>query len=273
MHSKQCSTLQLNKPHKETLPMTKEITVEICCGSLDDVREAHKAGIKRVEYTSAMFLGGLTPSIGQILLAKQLNISIMAMVRPREGGFCYTDAQYETMLCDASQLVEAGVDGIVFGFLNPDGTIDTDRCHEMLQIIGTKQSVFHRAFDVVPDWTRALDSLIELGVTRVLSSGQRPSALEGAKTLKAMITHTDGNIEILPGGGIRPHNVEQLVSETGCTQVHASMNKLCVDSSTQHNPDIGFGASALAAETEYKMTNVETARELLEMINQSAPPS
>jgi copper homeostasis protein len=130
----------------------RRINVEICCGSADDVFEAAGAGADRVELNSCLFLGGLTPSIGELLTAKGAGIKIMAMVRPREGGFCYTEREFETMLADAAELLKAGADGIVFGFLHLDGTVDKERCKAMMDVIGDKESVFHRAIDVVPDW-------------------------------------------------------------------------------------------------------------------------
>lgn len=250
--------------------MKHNMIVEICCGSLDDVIEAKKAGAVRVEYNSAMALGGFTPSIGQMKLARELDLSLMVMVRPREGGFCYTDAEYRTMLSDAAALIEAGADGIVFGFLQQDGTLDVNRCRQMMQIIGDKQSVFHRAIDVVPDWKTTLAQLIDLGVTRVLTSGQQSTALDGADTIRQMIHDAAGRIEILPGGGIRPHNVATLIAQTGCTQLHASSTKICTDCSTQHNPAIRFGASTVLPETQYKMTDVAAVTELFKNSQQKS---
>jgi copper homeostasis protein len=157
----------------------KGITVEVCCGSVDDVIQAKEAGAARVELNSCLFLGGLTPSIGEVRTAKKVDIEIMAMVRPRGGGFCYTGSEFETMLADTEALINEGVDGIVFGILKQDGNLDEKRCAQIMKIIGNKKSVFHRAIDVVPDWRIVLDALIDLGVTRILTSGQHPSVHYG----------------------------------------------------------------------------------------------
>ena len=162
-----------------------KIKIEICCGSAGDVLAAAGAGADRVELNSALFLGGLTPSLGALELARTAQVELMAMVRPREGGFCYTQEEFCTMLLDARRLLDAGADGIVFGFLHEDGTVDVRRCQAMLEVIGTRQSVFSRAIDVVPDWRAGLEALCALGVTRVLTSGQAPTAPEGADTIRA----------------------------------------------------------------------------------------
>ena len=154
-----------------------KILLEICCGSIDDAIQSQAGGADRVELCSALFVGGLTPSIGTVQEAKRrLKIPVMVMVRPRGGGFCYTSAEFATMERDAEAAVENGADGVVFGILKKDGRIDQRRSERMRRIIGERQAVFHRAFDVTPDPLRALEELIELGITRVLTSGQKPTA-------------------------------------------------------------------------------------------------
>lgn len=245
-----------------------QITVEICCGSADDVLQAKLAGAHRVELNSSMFLGGITPTIGELKVAQKTGLPIMAMVRPREGGFCYTEAEFETMLLDARSLLDAGADGIVFGFLKQDGTLDVERCRAMMQVIGDKQSVFHRAIDVVPDWRQTLDQLIELGVTRVLTSGQEPSVHYGINTVKAMIEYANGRIEILPGAGIRLNNVNEIVEKTGCTQIHVALSKTCVDNSTAGNPEIFFGGALYPPEDRFAMADSGQISALLQKVNQ-----
>lgn len=164
------------------------ILFEACCGSAEDALAAWKGGADRVELNSDLFHGGLTPTLGALRYVKRQapDLKVMCMVRPREGGFCYTEAEFRVMLEDARLFLEHGADGIVFGFLKEDGTIDADRCQRMLAVIGEHESVFHRAIDVVPDVMAALDTLIGLGVTRVLTSGQKPTVPEGIFTIKKM---------------------------------------------------------------------------------------
>ena len=184
------------------------VLLEVCCGSSDDAKIAWKAGADRVELNSALFLGGLTPSIGSMITARRaVPLPIMAMVRPRAGGFNYTFMEYQTALVDGERLLASGADGLVFGFLHADGTVDAERTGEFVALAGDRTTVFHRAFDVTPDWKKALETLIHLGVKRVLTSGQAPSAFYAMDTLAEMIRFAGDAIEILPGGGINRRNI------------------------------------------------------------------
>lgn len=234
----------------------KKITMEICCGSADDVIQAAKGGADRVELNSDLFHGGLTPTLGTLRTAKRhTDIPVMVMIRPRQGGFCYTEVEFETMLDDARLMIENGADGIVFGFLYEDGTIDKERCARMMEVIGEKESVFHRAIDVVPDWKAALDVLMELGVTRILTSGQEANVLTGAETVKEMREYAAGRIEILPGAGIRPANVEKVLALTGCDQFHSSASGTAYDNSTANSHGIFFGGALYPPEDRYSVTD------------------
>ena len=130
---------------------------EICCGSAEDAILAYRAGANRVELNSDLFHGGLTPTLGSLIAVKKAvpALEIMGMVRPREGGFCYTDTEYAVMKEDARIMLEHGADGIVFGFLHENGTVDAERTSEFAAMAKSygKQSVFSRAIDVTPDWT------------------------------------------------------------------------------------------------------------------------
>lgn len=129
-----------------------KVLLEVCCGSADDVLEAWRGGADRVELNANLFQGGLTPTIGTLRAVKaHADIPVMAMIRPRAGGFCYTDVEYETMREDARALLEAGADGLVFGFLHGDGTVDAARTREMVALAEGRPCVFHRALDVTPD--------------------------------------------------------------------------------------------------------------------------
>ena len=216
-----------------------EIQLEICCGSAVDVHVASCMYAHRVELNSALPLGGLTPSYGSVQWALRADIPIFSMIRPRHGGFAYSAADFNTMVADAKQVLRMGVKGIVFGILKKDGGIDTDQCARLRSLTGYPPCVFHRAFDLVPDWRLAIDQLIELGFCRILTSGQRATAVEGMDTLRDMVQYAAGRIEIMPGGGIRPHNVKELVEATGCTSVHASLQHRLTDKSIS-NASIHF---------------------------------
>ena len=219
------------------------VRLEVCCGSADDVIQAHLAGADRVELNSDLFHGGLTPTLGELIVAKrETGMKIMTMVRPREGGFCYTDGEFATAVEDARLLLDHGADGLVFGFLHQDGTLDVERTRalaELAQAAG-KESVFHRAIDVVPDWRAALDALMDLGITRVLTSGQEPDVSLGTATVRDMIGYAAGRIEILPGAGITARNMDRVITETGCGQIHLAAHRDRTDSSGRKNGGTGF---------------------------------
>ena len=223
--------------------------LEIAAGSVDDCVVAQAGGADRVELNSALALGGLTPSLGTLLEVKRrIRLPVMAMVRPRPGGFCYTDGEFATMLRDADLLLEHGADGLVFGVLLADGRIDAARTAQLVARCGPHAAVFHRAFDVTPDPAAALETLIDLGVTRVLTSGQAPRARDGAAVIRALVTQAAGRVEILPGAGIRPDNVAGLLDATGCTQVHASLSAWQHDPTGNLRPAINFNAADLRAD-------------------------
>ena len=238
--------------------------LEICCGSAEDVFCAAQAGADRVELNSALFLGGLTPSIGAVRLAKKTGIPIMAMVRPRDGGFCYSEGELKTMLSDIEAMAAEGADGFVFGVLLPDGSVDREKNALLKKAAKGRECVFHRAIDVVPDWRAALDTLMELGFSRVLTSGQAENAVTGADTIREIVEYANGRIEILPGGGIRPENAAELLSKTGCTQLHSSCSVLKNDDSCAGNPAISFRGRS--AENEVAVCDGDKIKALLSVI-------
>ena len=144
--------------------------------------------------------------------------------------------------------------------------MDVPRCRAMLDVIGGKQSVFHRAIDVVPDPLAALDTLIELGVDRVLTSGQRPTVPEGLETIRAMIGRAAGRIEILPGGGITPDNAAWVKQELGVDAVHVAVHRTVYDRSAMGNPCIYFGGAVYPPEDRYSRTDASDVAGLLDAL-------
>ena len=233
-----------------------KVFLEVCCGSADDVIEAHRAGADRVELNSDLFHGGLTPTLGELLVAKrETGMRIMTMVRPREGGFCYTGAEFATAVEDAKLLLAHGADGLVFGFLHADGTLDEARTRTLAQLAQAagKEAVFHRAIDVVPDWRAALDTLIDLGVTRVLTSGQEPDVSLGTGTVREMIAYAAGRIQILPGAGITARNMDRIIAETGCSQIHLAAHRSVADPSVANNRSIYYGGCLYPPEDRFQI--------------------
>jgi copper homeostasis protein len=197
------------------------ILVEVCVGSVADVQAAMAAGAGRVELCSAMELGGLTPSMGLVEAALAVSsVPVVVMLRPRAGGFYYDEHEFASMRRDARMLLEAGAAGIVFGMLGRDGAVDANRLRELVEIAGSADTVFHRAFDFVSDQLIALDVLREIGCKRVLTSGGRATAIEGAEQIRRLVDRAAGGIEILPGGGVNARNAAEVVQLTRCTQIH-----------------------------------------------------
>lgn len=234
----------------------RRILLEICCGSAGDVAAAFSGGADRVELNSDLFHGGLTPSIGAMQVARSISDKpIMAMVRPRAGGFCYDKTDFRTAMADGEALLKAGADGLVFGFLHCDQTIDMERCRAMIDLCAGRETVFHRAMDLTPDWRRAFDQLMELGVTRVLTSGQGPACPQAIPTLREMVLYGEGRLEVLPGGGVKLHTMEEIVKGTGCTQIHLSSNRTVTDVSGRNSRGIHLGGAIYPPEDAYDVTD------------------
>lgn len=234
----------------------QNILLEICCGSVEDIMEAEKGGADRVELNSAVFLGGLTPSAGTIIEAKKkASIPVMVMIRPRPGGFCYTDEEYRCMENDVKIALDYGADGIVFGILNRNGNVDLKRCEKLIKIAEGKDIVFHRAFDIVPDAFKAMEQLIDIGVTRILTSGQKKTVYEGEQLIKRLIQCSNSRIEILPGGGVRSYYIKEFISRTGCNQLHMGCFKDKIDDSVPGQSNIHFGGALYYNENTYCITD------------------
>lgn len=237
--------------------MKNKVLLEICCGCLEDAVLAEAGGADRIELNSGLFLGGLTPSLGTLIQAKKhLRIPVMTMVRPRAAGFFYSEWDLKTMMADAALFLDHGADGLVFGFLNQDGTLDARRTEEMVKLAGGRPTVFHRAFDVTPDPLKTLDQLIELGVTRILTSGQAPTVLEGADLIAELVNHAQGRIEILPGGGVTLKNLDEILRRTGVDQIHAAFLAPRPEPSTTHNAAIYYGGALYPPEDRYEVAEL-----------------
>ena len=244
-------------------PSGRRILLEICAASVDDCVAAERGGADRIELTCALMLGGLTPSLGLLREAcAATNLPVIVIIRPRAAGFCYSPAEFTTMKRDAEIALAEGAAGIAFGVLTTTGTIDMERSREILRLATGRQVVFHRAFDVVPDPLTALKQLIDLGVTRVLTSGQEASAHAGAANIASYVRESAGRIEILPAGGINPSNAGELLRLTGCNQVHASASNINRDSSTSARPQVSFGGTIRPSEGEFTVTDSDGVAKL-----------
>jgi copper homeostasis protein len=199
------------------------IKYEIACFDFESAMLAQKAGADRIELCSNQQEGGVTPSYGLIDLArKNLHIELNVIIRPRGGNFYYSDSELNIMENDILICKELGVDGVVFGVLNEDKTIDKTANSELVQIASPLSATFHRAFDETSDAIKALEDVIECGFTRLLTSGQKPNAIDGARMISELIESARDRIIIMPGGGVRKKNLNDLIKITKAIEYHSS---------------------------------------------------
>ncbi|RYG81595.1 copper homeostasis protein CutC [bacterium] len=230
------------------------ILVEIIGSTVDDCLAIEAAGADRVELCAALPLGGLTPSLGTLIEAKRrCRLPLMAMLRPREAGMAYTDAEWATMLADLPHLLDAGADGIVTGVSLPGGAYDLVRMETLARMVKGAgrpvELVSHRAFDLTPDPYAALEQMVDLGFDRILTSGQRPTAAEGAELIAGLVEAARGRIEILPACGIDATNAADLVARTGVRQIHLAAFGPVRDPSTREGA-VAFGNGPAAGDGE-----------------------
>ncbi len=241
----------------------REYLVEVCCGSAEDALQAANGGADRVELCSNLFQGGLTPTLGAFkAIRDRADIPINVMIRPREGGFCYTEAEWATAQYDAKLFVEAGADGLVCGFLYEDGTVDLEKTRALVEIAGDLPVTFHRAIDVVPNWREALDQLAEAGVKKVLTSGLCPNVLLGLATVKEMVAYVGDRLVVMPGAGITPETADLVARETGCSEMHVYFTTTYADFSTRNNQAIFYGSALYPSETHYPVIDAAQLQKL-----------
>jgi copper homeostasis protein len=239
------------------------IQLEICTASVEDCVKAEHGGADRVELNCALMLGGLTPSLGALRESRaSVRLPIIAMIRPRPAGFCYSSSEFAVMQRDAEMALSEGAAGIAFGLLTAGGLVDLKRCRQMVKLALGRQAVFHRAFDVVRDPLTALQQLIDMGVTRIMTSGQEASAYNGAANIAGYIRQAAGRIEILPAGGINRFTIADVIQRTGCDQVHASLSAASQDRSASRRPQVSFGGTIKPSEVEFTVTDAEAVRRL-----------
>lgn len=219
--------------------------LEVCAGSVQDCITAQEAGAHRIELNSALHLGGLTPSLGMLLEAKrQVELPIICMIRPRGAGFHYSVSEVAVMFRDAQLLLEHGVDGLAFGFLQANGTVDvrlTCKMVELCQQFGV-DAVFHRAFDCTPNAAEAVEELISCGVTRILTSGQAATVLEGVDLLAHLQYQYGQQIDFCMGAGVNEENIVALMQATGIQEAHGSFKHWKKDTTTASNGvDYSYG--------------------------------
>ena len=198
--------------------------IEIATSDFLTTKSAVEGGADRIELCANLAEGGTTPSYAHIKKCRQaFDIALFPIIRPRGGDFLYTKDEFEIMKNDIKLCKELGCEGIVIGLLNMDGTIDTTRTSELIELAYPLEVTFHRAFDRCKDPFAALEELIEIGCQRILTSGQKPMVSEGMDLIAELNKKADDRIVILPGSGVRKDNIKMLAEKTGCIEFHSSL--------------------------------------------------
>jgi copper homeostasis protein len=199
------------------------------------IAEAH--GANRIELCANPHEGGTTPSYGMIATARGCtSIQLFPIIRPRGGDFLYSRGEFDSMVADIRQCEQLGCDGVVIGLLRKDGSVDVDRCAELVRHAGDMEVTFHRAFDRVKDPITALEEITALGCSRILTSGLRPNVDLGKTMLRTLVEAAGGRITIMPGSGVRVGNIGELARFTGARAFHSSARTVHASSMEYVNP-------------------------------------
>jgi copper homeostasis protein len=237
--------------------------IEICVDRMDSVTNCAKAGIDRIELCAALSEGGLTPSLGFLRQArKQFLGKIMMMIRPRSGDFLYSQEEKNTMLDEVSLARDHGADGVVFGCLQEDGIIDEEFTSAMIEKASSMDITFHRAFDVTPNLFSSLDTLIRLGIPRVLTSGGHADVWQGLDSITALIASASQRITILPGGGLTAARAGEFIQQTGAKEIHLSARSKFASAMKYRRDDIPMGASQILDEYTHNAADLSLLKNL-----------
>lgn len=202
------------------------VILEVCVDTVDGLIAAVEGGADRIELCSALSIGGLTPSIGFMQKAASLDVPVYPLIRPRHGGFNYSVAEVDTIKRDIDKANDCGLPGIVIGASTRDGQLDATVLADLISHARPMDVTLHRAFDLVPDQQDALETAIELGFSRILTSGGEKTAMEGLEAISALVHAAKNRIAIMPGSGIQPSNVARFLKTLPIAEIHASCASL-----------------------------------------------
>lgn len=240
-----------------------KIKIEICAQSITSALAAQAGGANRIELCTALEVGGLTPSPATMLEAKRLlTIPVCVLIRPRSGDFIYSDMEFDCIKRDVAWCKENGMDGVVVGILTKNGTIDVPKMKELADIARPMQVVCHRAFDQTPNATEALEQLIALGFDRVLTSGQAKNVVIGRDILRGLVEQSNGRITIMPGNGVNPDNLKDLIAYTKATDFHTSAKFTVKSPMPTFENSISFNLDG-GRENDYFETDVTVVKEVV----------
>lgn len=241
--------------------------IEVCANSAASCVTAEQGGAARVELCAGIPEGGTTPSYGEMVTARRaIGIQMNVIIRPRGGDFLYTPAEMQAMLLDIEAAKAAGADGVVFGCLRADGTIDIERNRQLKEAAGNLSTTFHRAFDVCRDPFTALEEIIALGFDRILTSGQEASAPQGTALLAELVRRADGRIIIMPGCGVNEHNVAELARATGAQEFHMSARHRVESGMVYRNERVSMGGTVTVEEFARDLTDPQRVARSIEAL-------
>jgi copper homeostasis protein len=247
--------------------VSDHVLIEACVDSVESAIAAEQGGAGRIELCANLIEGGTTPSDGALGLCRErVAIPIRVLIRPRGGDFLYSRTDFETMRRDVLRAKELGADGVVIGLLRPDGALDLERTRELIDAARPMGVTFHRAFDVCRDPTEALEQLVQLGVDRLLTSGQAAGAPEGIATIARLVQRAAGRIGILPGGGIDESNVVDVVRGTGVEEVHLRGTAEIESQMTFRASHVEIGNPAPPNDYVREVTNPDVIRTIRELL-------
>lgn len=242
--------------------------IEICANSAASCIEAEKGGAYRVELCAGIPEGGTTPSYGEIKTAMEnTNLKMNVIIRPRGADFLYSRTELKSMLYDIEMCKSLGVDGVVFGCLTAQGDLDMAYMQQLMKASEGLSVTCHRAFDACRNPFETLEKLIDLGVDRILTSGQKSTAVEGIPLLAGLIEKSNNRIIIMPGCGINESNIAKIAKETGAVELHMSLRKKIEGGMKYRNPDLFMGNPDLS-EFCYDQTDAQKVRFCLGKLEQ-----
>ena len=237
---------------------------EVCVDSVEGALAAQAAGAQRIELCDNLVEGGTTPSLGMLQLVREsLTIDVNVIIRPRGGDFCYSGLELEVMRRDILAVRQAGANGVVLGLLKPDGSVDLENTRLLVAAARPMSITFHRAFDLCREPAKALEALCGLGIERILTSGQKNTALAGLDCISALVRQAAGRVIILAGGGINEHNVGSILAHSGVSEIHFAARKTMPSPMTFHNPGCFMGKAYEPDEYVRKETQTDLIQNII----------
>lgn len=241
--------------------------LEICCYTAESAILAEKSGAHRIELCDNYAEGGTTPSFATInTVLERLSIPVNVIIRPRGGDFLYSELEYEIIKEDVKQIKSLGANGVVIGFLSANGEIDLNRAKEIIDLAGGMEVTFHRAFDMCSNPFNALDQLIEIGVTRVLTSGGRNTASQGVELIAKLVQKSNNRIIIMPGSGVNDKNIEALINQTNAIEFHSSAKTFIQGKMNYQNETVSMSGSSNPEEFKHISVDQEQIKAMLNIL-------